>query len=210
MLLARDLGGIPITVVPHDERRDPIRPPRAVPRGRSRTVVTIGSFSKDKGTPVLEAVIRAAIARRLPLKFAIAGPATWRDPPPSVTMIGAYKSESIDGLLARAGGQIAFLPSVVPETYMLALTECVRSGCYPVVFDLGAQAERVRALGWGTILTLATPPNAIAELLATVDIPPLEPERVVKWLAAERRGPLDYYVESRESLRAARALPSGS
>ena len=85
---------------------------------------------------------------------------------------------------------------------MFSLSECVRAGCYPVVFDLGAQAERLRALGWGTILPPGTPPDEIADLLASLDVPPLEPERVAGWLAEGRRGPLDYYREDRESLTA--------
>ena len=199
-LLERGLSGMPIAVVPHDEAREPIRPPRPAARGKGRTIVTIGSFSKDKGTPVLEAVIRAAIGRRLPLRFAIAGPATWRNPPPNVTVLGPYDGASVDALLKRVGGEIAFLPSVVAETYMFSLSECVRAGCYPVVFDLGAQAERLRALGWGTILPLGTEPDAIADFLTDVAIPPLAPERVAAWLAEGRRGALDYYAESRESL----------
>jgi O-antigen biosynthesis protein len=199
-LLQRSLGDIAITVAPHDEVRAPILPlPRHAP-GSRRTIVTIGSFSRDKGTPILQAVIDTAIARRLPLDFAIAGPATWTKPPPNVTVLGPYDSATIDDLLKRVGGEIAFLPSVVAETYMFSLSECVRAGCYPVVFDLGAQAERLRTLGWGTILPLATPPDEIADLLATLDIPPVEPRRVAQWLADGRLGPLDYYKEDRESL----------
>ncbi len=204
-LLERGLGDIPITVAPHDEKRTPILAPRPVPAGKTRTIVTIGSFSKDKGTPVLEGVIRAAITRHLPLKFAIAGPATWHNPPPNVTVLGPYDGATVDDLLKRVGGQIAFLPSVVAETYMFSLSECVRAGCYPVVFDLGAQAERLRALGWGTILPLGTEPEAIADLLTKVDIPPLAPERVAEWLAEGRLGALDYYAESRASLTTAKA-----
>lgn len=202
-LLTKGLGDIAITVAPHDEVRAPVLAPRPAPKAKTRTIVTIGSFSKDKGTPVLEGVIRTAIARHLPLKFAIAGPATWKNPPPNVSVLGPYDSASVDGLLKRVGGQIAFLPSVVAETYMFSLSECVRAGCYPVVFDLGAQAERLRRLGWGTILPLGTAPEAIAELLVNLEIPPLEPERVAAWLAEDRRGALDYYAESRASLTGA-------
>ena len=199
-LLERGFGNIPITVAPHDEVRAPILPARPVAPGSRRTIVTVGSFSRDKGTPILQAVIDTAIARRLPLDFAIAGPATWKNPPPNVTVLGPYDRATIDDLLKRVGGQIAFLPSVVAETYMFSLSECVRAGCYPVVFDLGAQAERLRRLGWGTILPLGTSPEEIADLLATLDMPPLEPGRVAQWLAEGRLGPLDYYSEDRQSL----------
>ena len=87
-LLARSLGDIPIAVAPHDETREPILPPRPTAPGGRRTIVTIGAFSRDKGTPILQEVINTAIARRLPLNFAIAGPATWNNPPPNVTVSG--------------------------------------------------------------------------------------------------------------------------
>ena len=40
---------------------------------------------------------------------------------------------------------LAFLPSIWPETWCFTLSEAWAAGLYAVVFDLGAQAERMRA-----------------------------------------------------------------
>jgi glycosyltransferase involved in cell wall biosynthesis len=191
-LLVRGLGSIPITVAPHADRG-----PLALARpasGGTRTIVTIGAFSADKGAVILAEVIRDAGERSLPLRFVLAGPATWEKPPKNVTVLGPYDRDAIADILVRVGGHIAFLPSIVAETYMFSLSECVRAGYFPVVFDIGAQAERVRQLGWGSVLPLGTSPRRIGDYLAGIDIPPLDSGRVEEWLSKDRIGPLDYYT----------------
>lgn len=56
-----------------------------------------------------------------------------------------------------------FVPSIWPETYLYTLSLAFALRCPPVVFDLGAQAERVRAENFGVILPYAL----------TADIPAL-------------------------------------
>ena len=39
---------------------------------------------------------------------------------------------------------LAFLPSIVPETWCFTLSEMWEAGLHVVAFDIGAQAERIR------------------------------------------------------------------
>jgi O-antigen biosynthesis protein len=191
-LLVRGLGSIPIIVAPHEDR-GPIAAPRPA-RGGERIVITIGAFNADKGAIILADVIRDADDRRLPLHFVIAGQAVWNNPPRNVTVLGPYNRDTISAILVRARGHVAFLPSIVAETYMFSLSECVRAGYFPVVFDLGAQAERVRRLGWGSVLPLGTSPQRIGDVIAGIEIPAIDAQRVEEWLSKDRIGPLGYYA----------------
>ena len=60
---------------------------------------------------------------------------------------------------------LAWLPSVWPETWCYALGGALRAGLPVVAFDLGAQAERLRATGRGRLLPLGLPAAAINNAL---------------------------------------------
>jgi len=57
------------------------------------------------------------------------------------------------------------LPSVVPETWCHTLTEAWSAGLQVAAFDLGAQAERIRAGGRGFLLPLGLSAGAINDAL---------------------------------------------
>jgi hypothetical protein len=63
---------------------------------------------------------------------------------------------------------LIWIPSIWPETYCYVLSAALRSGTQVAVFDLGAQAERVRAHDERHLclpLTLADDPLALANAL---------------------------------------------
>jgi O-antigen biosynthesis protein len=79
-------------------------------------------------------------------------------------------------LLAERRCHIAFLPSPWPETYSYTLSEVWAAGLYPVVFDLGAMAHRIRRRNWGHLIPidLASSYAAINDILLSLD-PPAPP-----------------------------------
>ena len=64
------------------------------------------------------------------------------------------------------------LPSVWPETYCYTLSVALRAGLYPVCFDIGAPAERLRSLGCGELLPVESKPGWINERLLALEIHP--------------------------------------
>ena len=56
------------------------------------------------------------------------------------------------GLLAAMVMRIALLLSIVPESYSLALSECLAAGVPVAAFDHGAIAERLRRHGGGLLV----------------------------------------------------------
>jgi hypothetical protein len=57
--------------------------------------------------------------------------------------------------------QLAWQPSIWPETWCFTLGLAWRAGLGVAAFDIGAPAERIRRTGRGWLLPLGLPPAAI-------------------------------------------------
>lgn len=146
--------GIEPVLRPHPEPHFsiPVPPPA---RGGCVRVAVIGSIGPHKGFERLLACARAARRDRLKLTFVVIGDVS--DPRrlaglDTIEVTGRYKDRDLPNLIERAGCHAALFLSQWPETYMYTLTSALRAGLYPIVFDLGAPARRVRELGWGEVL----------------------------------------------------------
>ncbi|MDE2334665.1 MAG: glycosyltransferase [Rhodospirillales bacterium] len=171
--LARHLPGVAAQVVrPESDADLPALAP--VPPARRRRIVVPGAIGPEKGYDVLLACARDAASRDLPIEFVVVGyslddarlMATGR-----VWVTGRYEAADGEALLRAQGASLAFIPSTCPETWCFALSLAWRAGLAACSFDLGAQAERIRASGRGFLLPLGLAPGSInAALLAP---PPL-------------------------------------
>ncbi len=141
-------------------------PPRAA--GEALRLVVPGAIGAVKGYDVLLACAADAKRRSLPLRFQVLGysmdddalAATGR-----VDIIGQYEEDEVPALLAQLRPHAAFLPSVWPETWCYALTHVITAGLFVAAFDLGAQAERLRAAGRGLLLPPLLDAGAINDAL---------------------------------------------
>jgi len=131
-------------------------------------VVVVGTITGPKGSGLLEECARDAAQNGRPIRFVVLG-RTDRDAAlrrtGRVRVTGPYREFEILDRLRAAECHLAFLPSIVPETYMYALSVVLRVGLFPVCLDLGAQAERLRSLGTGLVLSLDASPAAINQAL---------------------------------------------
>jgi len=144
-----------ILVRPHEEvflDAPILRPPR---KPNVIQVVAIGAIGPHKGSRVILNLARDARARSLPISYHIIGysDVTAEMSAAGVTETGRYKTEAeaID-LLREIRPSCAFLPSIWPETFCFTLSMAFNLEIPPVVFDLGAQAARVRAADFGFVL----------------------------------------------------------
>ncbi len=175
--LARHLPGVAARVVRPESDADL---PGIVARpvaGRRRIAVP-GAIGPEKGYDVLLACARDAARRDLPIEFVVVGyslddarlMATGR-----VWVTGRYEAADGEALLRAQAASLAFIPSTCPETWCFALSLAWRAGLAACSFDLGAQAERIRASGRGFLLPLGLAAGGInAALLAP---PPLAMRR---------------------------------
>ncbi|HVE21458.1 MAG TPA: glycosyltransferase [Acidocella sp.] len=151
-------------VTPWENLRLPA--PRPPARG-FRRIAVIGGIGPAKGLHVLRACAQDAAARRLGLEFTVIGCSADDSAllAAGVFVTGPYREGEAAALLAEHQPDLAFLPSIWPETWCFALSEAWAAGLYAVVFDLGAQAERMRATGRGLCLPLGLPPPRINDVL---------------------------------------------
>ncbi|MDQ2102107.1 glycosyltransferase, partial [Azospirillum isscasi] len=142
------------------------RPPRG-PDRRWR-VCTIGAVGIQKGYEVLLACARDAAARGLPLEFVVVG-FSEEDPPLFETghgfVTGRFTEEEAVALVRAQEADIAFLPSISPETWCYALSTAWKAGLEVAAFDLGAMSERIRQQGGGHLLPPSLEPATINDTL---------------------------------------------
>jgi GT2 family glycosyltransferase/glycosyltransferase involved in cell wall biosynthesis len=136
----------------------------------ARRICVPGAIGDDKGFAILLACARDAARRRLDLHFTVVGHT--RDDEKlmdtgRVFVTGRYSEEDAVKLIAAQRPDLGFLPSTWPETWCFSLTLLWRAGLWPVVFNLGAQAERVTARGVGTVLPAGLPAGRINDFFAS-------------------------------------------
>jgi glycosyltransferase involved in cell wall biosynthesis len=169
--LARHFPHLRMLVRPHPEVLPGLNC-LAAPLGYGETVrvAVIGTIFPPKGSERLLACARDAHRRQLPLEFHVIG-STDRDAAfarvGNVRVKGRYREQEVYNRLAAARCHLAFLPSSCPESFMFTLSIAMAARLFVVCFDLGAQAERLRAWGWGRTIPLESAAASINdELLA--------------------------------------------
>ncbi len=152
-------------------------PPRSAEAARRHlalNVAIVGAIGMEKGYDVVLACARDAAARDLALRFTVVG-FTPDDGPLLETghafVTGPFRAAAAQATIAAAGAQLAFLPSIWPETWCYALSDIWAAGLDAVVFDIGTPAERVRATGRGWVLPLGLPPGRVNDALLNLQGP---------------------------------------
>jgi glycosyltransferase involved in cell wall biosynthesis len=134
---------------------EPFKIQPLAPESDAHNIAVLGAIGDHKGYEILLACARSAAKEGLPLQFVVIG--YTRDDSTlrrlgNVTVTGPYKHEELPELISKHRCRVAAFLSPWPETHCYALTEAWRNGLYPVAFDLGAQAERIRQTGYGELL----------------------------------------------------------
>ncbi|MGA2539707.1 MAG: glycosyltransferase, partial [Terracidiphilus sp.] len=131
--------------------------PRPSSAYRARVAV-IGGIGIPKGYKVLLDCARDAAARNLDLQFIVIGYTvddqalldTGR-----VFVTGPYRDEEVGMLLDRERCNVAFIPSISPETWCYSLTHAITRNLPIIAFNLGAQAERLGSYSSAELLSLS-------------------------------------------------------
>jgi glycosyltransferase involved in cell wall biosynthesis len=69
---------------------------------------------------------------------------------------GEYHSDELDGLIRKIDPDLAIIPSIVPETFSILLTELWRAHLPVLALDAGAIAARIRRTGGGFLVSSGT------------------------------------------------------
>jgi glycosyltransferase involved in cell wall biosynthesis len=167
--LERYFPGRDLTLRPHPEslpRLECLAAPQRA--GEPVRVAVIGTLTSVKGSERLLACAHDARLRRLPLEFHVIG-STDRDAllarQGNVHITGRYTETEAYDRLKSSRCRLAFLPSECPESHMYTLSIAMAARLFVVCFDLGAQALRVKAWGWGKTIPIELDPAAINDEL---------------------------------------------
>jgi glycosyltransferase involved in cell wall biosynthesis len=136
-----------------------------------RRVAVVGAIGPEKGFDVLLACARDAAERRLKLEFVVIG-YTIKDEmlleTGRVFITGAFKPNEAEALIRAQGADLAFLPSIWPETWCYALSDAWAAGLPAAVFDIGTPPARIRAAGRGWVLPLGLPAARVNDVLLSL------------------------------------------
>ncbi|WP_119156707.1 glycosyltransferase [Caldimonas tepidiphila] len=177
--VSRYYPGLRLKVVPHEE--EAVLRPSAAAAARTPgplRVLVLGAISKIKGYDIVLGMAQAARQHGLPLKVELLGYSMNDGPLASagVEMLGRYVDGELVHRIQERHPDFVFIPSIWPETYCYTLSAAFKSGCRVAVFDIGAQARRVRN-GY---------PNHLILPLAYVD----QPEAVCEAILRETKNTL--------------------
>jgi len=154
-----------ISVVPHRVDFVPARLP-VLDHSAPLTVGIIGQISEQKGALVLKDLV-ARIDREHPdVRVVVIGGVDIPIRSPRLSTTGAYQHAELVDLIEANGINLAFFPSVCPETFSYVTEEMIRLELPIVAFDLGAPGERLRAYSKGRLCAEVSAESALSTLLA--------------------------------------------
>ncbi len=144
---------------------------RKTTTGHEINVGIIGAISDIKGYWQLLDLATTAKRLNMPLKFTVFG-YTQDDKAfdglSNVEILGLYNEDDIGDLTSGYGVDLALFPYQIAETYSYTLSLCFELGIWPLVTDIGAPAERVRKLSYGTTYPVDTNSTQLCRLLINV------------------------------------------
>jgi GT2 family glycosyltransferase len=131
-------------------------------------IALIGGIGQHKGYDILLQCVRSARKEGLPLKFIVFGYTSDDEQLircGNVEVTGPYELKDLDALVKGSGCSVAAFLSACPETFSFTLSEAWRLGLFPVAFDIGAIAERIRKVGFGRLMPFTQDPKVINAIL---------------------------------------------
>ena len=137
-------------------------------RGDPNQVILLGAISREKGSHRLLELAREARLNCPDIHFHVVGYTQIDDKLReigNVSITGTYEREELPDIINKINGIAVLFLHEWPETFSYTLSEAWSLGLWPLVPDLGAPAERVRARGVGKVLKVISA-QILAEELA--------------------------------------------
>lgn len=141
------------------------RPQRAIPDGTTTRIAFAGDVREHKGGHLVASILTALEPDQITCHVFGGGDAQILQGlrrNPRAVVHGYYVAGKLPSLLAQHGIELALLPSIVPESFSLTLSECWVAGVPVVAFDHGAHAERIAQHGGGITVPIDGGSEAIA------------------------------------------------
>ncbi|MCT6842759.1 MAG: glycosyltransferase [Commensalibacter sp.] len=120
-------------------------------------ICLIGAIGVEKGFDVILALLQDADKRDLPIEFVLVGRSVDDDllmRSGRIFVTGEYKEEEAVSMVREQEADLAFFPSICPETWCYSLSIAWRAGLRTISYDIGAIAERIKRTGRGNVISL--------------------------------------------------------
>jgi glycosyltransferase involved in cell wall biosynthesis len=166
---------VSFNVVPHQDHLPICAPASQRPPDGCIRVAIVGAIGPHKGLDVLIGLARDSVQRGLNIKYTLIGYSSNDDElvRHGVSVRGRYSSESeaIDEI-GEVRPDFIFIPSIWPETFCYVLSIALKLRIPPIVFNLGAQGERLTNIPWSVRMppTLATNIVALSDSISQLDV----------------------------------------
>ena len=144
------LPDLKIEVRPHPEKllEERLEKITLKPKEQSSIkVCCIGALGPHKGSNIILNLVKDASKRQLPINYAILGYTNIDkkfENYNNITISGKYNYKDLPQLIKEINPNYALFTSLWPETYSYTLSLAFYYSIYPVAFDLGAIAERIK------------------------------------------------------------------
>lgn len=125
-------------------------------------ILVLGGISQMKGADIVVACAKLAKKQNLPLEFHLLGYAYRRlkhHPKTSLFVHGQYVDANVQALISKIKPNIAWFPSLAPETYSYTLSQCMLARLPIITTDIGAQPERIQGRAWSFIKSWQSSPQ---------------------------------------------------
>ncbi len=106
----------------------------------------VGKLNMQQGAQVVGDMARLIERERLDARIVVIGSLELAFRSPCLEVTGTYARDDLAPLVEKHGVNMFFFPSIWPETFSYVVAEMAALGLPIVAFDLGAPAERLRAL----------------------------------------------------------------
>jgi glycosyltransferase involved in cell wall biosynthesis len=126
----------------------------------------VGDISAPKGADIVREIAGLIIQRSLPIKITVIGTVDRVSESRVLRITGPYKRQDLPRIIEMAGANVFFLPSICPETFSYVTAELIQLGLPLVVFNIGAQGEKVAKYGHGLVVDEVSAPAALEKLIA--------------------------------------------
>lgn len=112
----------------------------------------LGLINRHKGLDIIRDVAREWMKQEKNYRIIILGTLTEEIVSENVIVAGPYKKEELGEWIGKYDIDLIWIPSIWPETFSYTTEEAIRMGLPVAVFEMGAQAERVKKYEKGMVI----------------------------------------------------------
>lgn len=122
----------------------------------------MGTLTSVKGGAVVKKLAEHIEKHRLGIPVTVIGPSLV-SVHKNVKVFGEYEQNDLINIILDNQVNVILMPSIVPETFSYTISEAMKMGLPIVVFDIGAQGNRVKSYALGRVIPLGSSSKMILE-----------------------------------------------